>query len=77
MAIRDGGREAIVYSEPPESSVLVECRLYRYRIKPEYGCVEDSEVIDQDADLELWLDEHSGELDWIRHEYRRELGMEE
>lgn len=64
VALRDHGREALVYDEI--STSVLEERLDVYRVNRN-GVVSRLETGIWCGDLDEWLEDHRDELDWVYH----------
>ena len=65
VALRDHGREALVYDDVRAS--IVDGRLDLYRVGRD-GSAARIETGYWRGDLDEWLEEHRDELDWVHHE---------
>ncbi|PGF16192.1 hypothetical protein CP556_08750 [Natrinema sp. CBA1119] len=67
VAVRDRGREALVYRS--NEFFAIGATLDAWKINTD-GTQAYGGRLENDVDLEDWLEEHRDELDWVHHEYR-------
>ncbi|MFB1066793.1 hypothetical protein [Natrinema sp. H-ect4] len=67
VALRERGREAVVYRS--NEFFAMGATLDTYKIKTDGTQVYGGRV-ENDVDLEDWLEVHCDELDWVHHEWR-------